>query len=102
MSSAVHKGSVTPIKYSAVKPLKHTKSSASSKFDPEPNDTPASYQKKLLQQFDSAEDIFSIKKVPHVVVRELIAVCTREIKSRGTAKQFFFFFFFFFLRNHSI
>lgn len=89
MSSAVQTGSVTPIKYSAVKPLKHTPSSASSKFYPEPTETPASYQKKLLQQFDAAEDIFSIKKVPHAVVRELIAVATREIKSRGKSFSFY-------------
>lgn len=87
MSSAVHKGNATSIKYSAVKPLKHSMSSASSKLDPEQKETPASYQKKILQQFDAAEDIFIIKKVPHVVVRELIAVCTREIKSRGMTKQ---------------
>lgn len=54
--------------------------------DEKPNsvtDKPEDYQRKLYKAFLATTDIFTINTLPRNVVRELIAVATREIKARG-------------------
>lgn len=65
-----------PLK-SAMKPGKQTDSKSSK------DEKPVESYKTQYRKFASSLDVFTVDTVPRPVVRELIAVATREIKARG-------------------
>lgn len=80
-------------------PLKSSLKDSKSKTAPPPVGKLEDIQKYLYKNFtfSHSQDVYSCNVLPRQVVRELIDLTTKEIKSRGKfAIPFFFFLLFFF------